>query len=286
MQTLRLVLVDLWVFVASEFSGRSTVVENVDTAMPNAVVDVPEKQRTTVVVPTIVEGDLESSQSAMVSRPKFTVGQDVFVTFPDTPCYLRPALVRDTILGTFAYAESVQVVADKGQWIQVSGDRLEGWTERGHLCADSKDVLPTFVTNESYDANHPETHKLRTWIKDEFAAAMLGLPALNSEYVWFRMLQNRTVFTWPPLRPRTPGRWSELLRPEPSVHVSAVPLTGSIMEYTDQAKVAQLWYVEAVTPEEAVSISGFAGDDTGTYHLQTLSKDEWTQLKPRYIIKK
>ena len=100
------------------------------------------------------------------------------------------------------------------------------------------------------------------------------------------MLQNQTEFSWPPLRPRTPGRWSEILRPESTVHVSAVPMTGSIMEYNDTTRTAQLWYVEAVAPDESVTISGFVGDDTGLFTIKTMSKDEWTSYQPRYIIKK
>ena len=284
MQTLRLVASDLWAFVRSEFRGE-TLAEDTAQSVDSHISAVTSPA---VVSPvsTSTSRIQTNGNPADIRHDTLTTGQDVFVLYPDTPCYLRPALVRDTMLGTFAYAATVKVVATQEQWVRIANNDLEGWTERAHLTAKQSDVSPTFASGVVYDADDLETLKLRTWIKDEFGLASLHVPLLNCEYVWYQMLVHRTVFAWPPLRPRTPGRWSEILRPEPSVLISVVPMTGSIIEYTDEQRVAQLWYVEAVTPEEAITVSGFLGNDIGEYQVKTMTKDEWTKLQPRFIIKK
>lgn len=292
MQTFRLVLVDLWRFVLSEFSSDSAkkqLSENKegDLISTTSMIVAPPLSLTG---PVEVDGDVTFTPtqpaSRIGSREELTSGQDAFILFPDTPCYLRPALVKDTVLGVFGYATKVKVVAQQADWVRITDGDIEGWTECSHLTQKETDVLPTFEVGAVYDADHPETLKLRTYISDEFGVVFLHTAALNSEYVWFKMLQQRTHFSWPPLRPRTPGRWSEILRPEPSVHISAVPLTGSIMEYMDKKNVAQLYFVESVTPEEAVTVNGFTGADNGEFISCTFTKDEWTSLRPRYIIKK
>lgn len=288
MLTLRMVVVDLWQFLKTELVGSTAAVEKTREFTPGPLVWSIEQSALAAAPATHTTQNITHSPVAGEEpmRKHLAAGQDVFIAFPDTPCYLRPALVRDTILGTFPYATAVKVVAEQDGWVHVSGRGLEGWTERSHVTTQMTDVVPTFVAGSIYDADHPETLKLRTYIADEFGVAFLRLPALNCEYVWFQMIHHNTAFAWPPLRPRTPGRWSALLQPEPSVHISTVPITGCVMEYLDEQHVAQLWYVEAVTPDESLILWGFSGSDTGLFVNQTLSKDEWTQLQPRYIIKK
>lgn len=294
MQTFRLVLADLWHFVLGELFYSSSIQRQ--SSQHKKEDSIATTTSMIVAPPLSLTQPAETIENATsiapqpipqsVAQEDLVVGQDAFIIFPDTPCYLRPALVKDTVLGTFGYATSVKVVAQQADWVRVTDGDLEGWTERSHLTSKQADVLPSFEVGVVYDADHPETLKLRTYIADEFGVAFLHTPALNSEYVWFKMLQKRTHFTWPPLRPRTPGRWSEILRPEPSVHISTVPLTGSIMEYMDKQNTAQLYFVESVTPEEAITVSGFTGVDNGEFILRTFAKDEWTPLRPRYIIKK
>ncbi len=283
---MRLVMSDLWSFLKTELLGGNEKRSERDVVRPTEMVDSGTVQKPVSPLTMPITNTSSQYVSEVGTYDKLASGQEVFVAYPDTPCYLRPAIVRDTVLGKFPYATTVRVVARQAMWVRVANEELEGWTERTHLSTDKTDVVPSFVSDTTYDAGHPETLKLRTYISDEFGVVALHLPALNVEYVWFRMLQDRNVFSWPPLRPRTPGRWSEILRPEPSVHVSAVPMTSSIMEYTDPQKTAQLWYVEAVTPEESVTVSGFTGDDTGSFVMKTLTRDEWTSLQPRYIMKK
>ena len=112
-----------------------------------------------------------NSDAQPVTRTQIHSGQDVFVLYPDTPCYLRPALVRDTVLGRLPYAAPVRAVATQADWVRVANDELEGWTERTHLTTQRADVVPVFVAGQVYDADHPETLKLRTYIADEFTAA-------------------------------------------------------------------------------------------------------------------
>lgn len=290
MKLVKEVTVDLWRFVRSEFVGTNNIGHSASATGTAVATSATHEETELTIFPTslptsthVPEWQFETSPA---SRVVLTPGQPAFILFPRTPCYLRPAVVRDTVLGIFSYATTVEVVAEKENWVHITTSELEGWTERLHLTSRRSDVLPTFIPDEIYDANHPETMKLRTYITDEFGVESLGLPALNCEYVWYRMLQNNTEFYWPPLRPRTPGRWREILRPEPSVHVSKVPMTGAIAEYTDTAGVAQLYFIETVTPEESVTVTGFTGADAGQYTVQTLSKKDWSSLDAKCIIKK
>ncbi|MCR4286353.1 MAG: hypothetical protein NUW00_05660, partial [Candidatus Kaiserbacteria bacterium] len=69
----------------------------------------------------------------------------------------------------------------------------------------------------------------------------------------------------------------------PHVHVGVVPKMGSIMEYISDADTGHLAFVEAVFPDDTISVSEVNFPDSGIYNERELSKDEWKELKPVFI---
>ncbi len=272
MQVFKEVVGDLWRFIKYEVTGYPLVVTPASSNTAESLVLPPQTSTTTSTVQPIIQKPLHLEQT-------------VYIAYPQTPCYLRPAFVLDTLIGTYSYGMAVTVVGEREGWVHIRGHDLEGWTERIHLAVDESEVFPSFQAGQVYDAHHPETLKLRTVIDDEFGAGVLQRPLLNCEYVWYKLLQAKKSFPWPPVRPRTPGRWSEILRTVESVHVSRVPLTGAVMEYTDAAGVAQLVYVQAVTPEETVEIMGMTGVNDGMFEQRSFTNEEWRALDPKFLIK-
>ena len=284
MQVMRDVLIDLWQFTCEELGMRAQ-----PSPYQSPVVTAPTEQKvaspsTTPTLPTMTSAP--SSIDTIPDSESSFVPRIMYVAYPETTCYLRPALVVDTIIGVFSYGTPVTVLSQRDDWVHVQTSGLEGWVERYALTSHTDDVLPRFAVGETYDAEHPDTIKLRTYIDDTFGTRILRCPLLGSEYVWYRLVKEGSAFSWPQVRPRSPGRWSEILRTEPTAHCGSVPMTGSIMEYTDQDHQGELYYVEAVAPDESLVVSGFSGAADGVFTRRTLTRDEWSPLQPRFICKK
>lgn len=289
MQLVRDVVTDLWQFIASElrgiFSRDSTAVSEGEVESSAARLTLVSDTDTTPTPTIPIPAPLATPADSTPEETAVEYNSAYYVAYPETPCHLRPALVQDTIIGLLAYGEKVQVISRREDWVHIKTDELEGWVERFAITPHPDDVFPTFTTGERYDAEHPETIKLRTYIDDEFNSRLLRLPALNSEYVWYRLLRVGRAFAWPIVRPRSPGRWAEILRTESSVVRSSVPLTGSVMEYTDSTAVGHLYYVESVAPDESVSVTGMAADASGEYTKHTFTPEEWKATQCTFLCK-
>lgn len=286
------VLSELWRFICAEWKALLGGAEQtqLSTDMKSSeLLTIPQvaasKPLVSPMAPAPTVKDTVAPETADIPVSTAVSNQIMYVAYPATPCHLRPAIVLDTIIGLFPYAAKVKAISQRADWIRVQTPDLEGWVERFALTANSDDVLPCLEPDTYYDAEHPETIKLRTYIDDEFSARMLRTPLLNCEYAWYRLQLDKQTFQWPIVRPRTAGRWSEILRTEPSVHISSVPLTGSVMEFTDKDGIAQLYYVTAVTPDESVYVSGIDGGREGVYQELTISHDVISSKKARFICK-
>ncbi len=284
MQVWKEVVIDLWQFLLAELFG---IRQQKNTKSEQTLAELIESitESNTAALETNSDQSL-LLPAAKVDAEVLAIDEVVYVVYPDTPCYLRPALVMDTVIGTFQYAEPLRVVGEREEWIHVKSEVLEGWTERSHLTKHKANVLPEFSPGTLYDADHPETLKLRTYIDDEFSAGLLRRPLLNCEYVWYQLRLKNQAFSWPPIRPRSPGRWQEILRTEPSVLVSDVPLTGCVMEYTDENGIAQLLSVNSVTPDGSLHVHGLTGVNDGLFEERVLKKTEWASYKPKFLVKK
>ena len=295
MQVVRDVTVDLWNFLRTEVGARPQ--SQSESLSPPVVPSPAGYARELLTVADLVESPVEpvavpnnlpvatAAAEVPATQPHAAVHGQMYVAYPDTPCHLRPAMVRDTLIGMLAYGDAVQVLSQRDDWVRISASAVEGWVERFALTPHLDDIFPTFAVGEEYDAEHPETIKLRTYINDEFGSRLVRAPLLNSEYVWYQLCRANAAFSWPPIRPRTPGRWREILRTEPTVHAGTVPLTGGVMEYTDAAGIGHVYMVDAVTPEESVHVSGFTGADDGVFVRPTFSAAEVAALNASFLCK-
>ncbi len=301
MRLLKEVLTELWSFVKYEFGiHRQIPKRKIQTFTPNTVREKQDLHTESKVLglPAVEVGgdkdiDVAEVKKKNYSRNKVKVdtsvsvhGKEAFILYENIPCYLSPTFAVDTLLGTFEYATKVQVISNKGDWIHVRGSMLEGWVKHNHITYKETDVIPNFQLNSIYDADNSETLKLRKYIKDEFSSRLLRYPVINCEYVWYKMIRNGTNFTWPLVRPRTPGRWHKILNVEQSVFISKVPLTGGIAEFRDESKLGQLYYIDSVSPDNLVTLSGFKGDGSGEFIIFSLNSDDWLSLQATCIIKK
>lgn len=256
------VVADLWQFTKSEFSGYKKA-----EILPAATVSTNE--------PKHHSDDWEEFKALSTNKT-------AYIKHSDTPFTQRPMYAFDVRLESLSYGTEVIVIQEKGEWIQVLLGKKQGWVEADNLSLLPTAVLPIFISQMQYTNADRETKKLRFYIADEFSAELAGLPLLNTEYVWYRLQKEHRTFTWPDVRPRTPGRWAKLLASESTVLVSSVPLTGSVMEYRESS-IAELMYVEAVEFDESIRLSGFSGDDTGTFLQKFLTATEWKSKGAKFI---
>lgn len=55
------------------------------------------------------------------------------------------------------------------------------------------------------------------------------------------------------------------------------------MEYQTEIGVGVIGYVEAVTPNETVTLASVGKDSEGQYLVETLTKEVWQALRPVWI---
>lgn len=288
LQVLKAVVHDLWHFVLAELGFRisapATPTEQV-TATPTATSSWLLPGSGVALGTTPTTESLHETAAPTAVATAVSEGE-VYVQYPETPCYLRPGQALDTMIGTLPYGTIVTVVSRREGWLQIRSEMVEGWIEAMMVTTEAAAVFPTFHVDEQYDVNHPETLKLRTYITDEFGGGIARAALLSCEYVWYRLVRAGRDFSWPLSRPRTAGRWADILQGAPTVHVGSVPLTGGVMEYLDESNQAQLLYVTAVRPDEAVVVAGILPTPVGTYSEQTIPRPDWQALGARFINKK
>lgn len=201
----------------------------------------------------------------------------------DTYLYALPTRSFDGVIRHIAYGDSFQLLGTQGKWCNIEHDGVRGWVHRDDITENSIELKPQFVSGEFYEAAHPSTRKLRTFIDDAFHAASLDLPLQNVEYVCFIMKERGRNISWPPVRPRIAGTWQRILKGIPGVHMGVRPKTGAVMEYVHENNTGQVAFVDSVYPDEGITISEVGHTTEGVYSERTLSKEEWKELRPIFI---
>lgn len=201
----------------------------------------------------------------------------------DMPLRSEPTLLRDTVLGTVPYGSMVMVLETKNGWAKVQNGRRSGWIETRDLADRAAYVLPQFTVGEGNAGDDPNTVRLRTMIRDEFSAGLAGLPLQAHEYILYRLYRKDVHVDWPDTRPRTPGKWAEMLANTKGVSVSNMPAEQSVMEMTYEGERGHLAFVEAVFPDGAIQVSEANWPEQGIYNERVLPEAEWQALKPQFI---
>lgn len=199
------------------------------------------------------------------------------------PVYKNPTIEYDAHIGEVPYGEMVIVLEPKGRFYRIMWGTTEGWVLREDIADRAMRVHPEFVVGRENPVDHPNTAHVRTIIGDVFGLAQSEFPLQAGEYVLYKLWKRNKRIVWPEARPRVPGVWHKILRGVQNIHVGVVPKRESIMEYMMEQDMGHVAYVEAVYPDDTITISEVNYPDSGTYNERELTKDEWKNLKPLFI---
>ena len=120
-------------------------------------------------------------------------------------------------------------------------------------------------------------------IADVFSGGEAGLPLHSEEYIYYKLFSRGIVLPDVEDRPRVAGSWQKLFKGVSGTHISVRPKTGSIMEYVTEEDEGHVAYVEAVFPDESISLSEVGIPTNGYYNERMLSKEVWQELKPVFL---
>lgn len=269
-----------------QYVSNQTSVSDVIEPVEESVVEeeLPPTFRSTA---TILERKIERPISVSVpdsesgNRPqKNTV---MYTGSESALLYQQPTIEYDGVLARLPYGSLVMVFENRGRWSQVSVNGLNGWILRDDLLDRSAYVYPQFIVGATNVCDDPNTLRTRACIRDEFAGSVTELPLQSSEYVLYRLMRKGIEIAWPNIRPRSEGRWHEVLKGVADVHMGMRPREGMVMEYVTEEGHGHMAYVEAVFPEETISISEANFPNDGIYNERILTKNEWKELRPVFL---
>ncbi len=199
------------------------------------------------------------------------------------PVYKNPTVAFDEQIGTIPYGEMVMMLEPRGRFFHIVWNTLEGWVLREDLVDRAAHVYPEFIIGQEHGVDHPTTASVRTILGDVFSLGRSEFSLQAGEYVLYRLWRKGTRINWPVVRPRIPGTWHKILKGIEGVHVGVVPRVGSVMEYLFEGDAGHLAYVEAVFPDNTITISEANYPDSGIYNERVLTKEEWREFRPVFI---
>lgn len=200
-----------------------------------------------------------------------------------TPRYTAPQREFDGVVEMVPYGAAVTVVGYRGRYTSVLRGGHTGWISKDDLTPDKQSVWPQLIVHHEYLATESDTIKLRAIIQDVFGAGVEQLPLQAGEYILFRLMQDHRTIAWPLTRPRLPGSWQTILRGIMGIHSTVTPKTDSIVEWNTESGEGRLAYVEAVSPDNTISLTLVGLTIAGQYETLTLTEEEWRELRPVFI---
>jgi len=287
MRVITAVLRDLYTFVFVYHFGlrriNADTPERVDEAHSDAAMRTPRDVSNDAAQRPTPSGILPEVPCV----PQLTSGTRLtgigYAYSPDTYLYALPTRTFDGVIRRLAYGDSFQILGTQGKWCNVAHDETRGWIHRDDVTENGIRLKPQFVAGEVYDAEHPTTVKLRTFIDDAFHAAQLDVPLQDVEYVTYVLAEKHKKIPWGNERPRIAGTWQRLLRGIRGVHIGVHPRSGSIMEYMLPNGTGHVAYVDSVYPDGGITISEIGPSVEGVYAERTLDQAEWKELRPVFI---
>jgi len=231
------------------------------------------------------EQTFRSAADILESTPSPQKNTVLYVGEDGVPLYTHPTIEFDGVFTTVPYGAMVMALENKGRWVRVSYKQYIGWGVRDMFFDRAAYVYPGFVVGEQNGVDSVNTLRARACIGNEFHADQAELPLTAPEYVLYRLCKKGIdAVPWSAsARPRTPGTWHEILRGKDGVHITIEPKGGSVMEYTRESGEGHLAFVEAVFPDETISLSEANYPDSGIYNERVLTKEEWQGLRPVFI---
>lgn len=221
------------------------------------------------------------TQSATV--PAATKNVVMYTSSMDVPVYTNPTIEFDTKISSIPYGEMVMMVDMKGRFYQIAWNELKGWVLKEDIVDRAADIHPELIIGVENEGDSPNTTHIRAMLGDPFGVGRADFPLQSGEYVLYKLWEKEHHIEWPDTRPRTPGLWHKILRGVPRVHIGVMPKVGSIMEFIHEDDYGHLAYVDAVFPDNTISISEANYPDAGRYNERIFTKEEWKELRPVFI---
>lgn len=279
MRILFAVIEDLYTFAVGTLVGWRSVRAAAPHALPPSRVGVP------VTAPAQATS-AEKKAGAAVGTPEPRQLVERTVAY----CAQEGVVLRETHepesapVGALSYGEMVMVLEVGMECTKVATNGTKGYAPTTLLARSAAEVYPEFEIGKEYGPHAAATKRLRTFIKDEFAATLAALPLSSHEYAYYRLLRRGVRINWPDIRPRTPGSWAAILATTERVVVTHEPQPGAVLEYLLGEARGHLAYVEDVYADGSIKISEADWPDRGIYNERVLVAEEWKALNPSFIV--
>lgn len=227
----------------------------------------------------------ENRDDQQLNQPRLNLAdyaQQQFVVVPNTKVWQHPYVSFDGIVKSLPFGAPVLTGEKKNRFVHVLDEKLSGWVLADNLSDFIEKITPSFEDGHTYLSDSIETVLVRKSIDDLFAGSELLLPLQSEEYVAFRIKQGNKSIEWNDSRPRLAGNWQNILKGVHGVSIGITPKTGSVMEWNGEDK-GYLFYVEKVSPEEGLVVSGVGYGEEGQFSTISFKKEEWIELRPVFI---
>lgn len=240
-------------------------------------------ERTALPAPIPVPKIEEKPQTLLVSGSGFLHQDVLYASRTRVKVWQRPLVAEDGVVGYLNYGQPVFLIDYQGRFAQVRFGDLLGFVLKDDLEKLRDALYPAFFDGEIYTANHPDTKKLRRLINDEFAYEELFAPLQPSEFVMYRLAENKLSIPWGQERPRTVGVWHNLLKGRIGVNISITPKTGSLIEYQKDDGTGFVGYIKAVLVDNSLVLEGVGRVIDGEYREETIAPSVWREWRPVFI---
>ncbi|MCF7815819.1 MAG: hypothetical protein K9M10_03585 [Candidatus Pacebacteria bacterium] len=224
---------------------------------------------------------IETKKFTGVESRKNTI---MYARTVSVPVYQNPTVEFDAQVCAVPYGEIVMVLETRGRFLRVVWNTCEGWVLGEDLVDRAVFVYPEFVIGQENMVDDPNSVRVRAILADIFGVGRSEFALQAGEYVLYRLWRKGIVIEWPhDVKPRVPGLWHKILKGTPRVHTGVTSKVGSVMEYMLNSDIGHLAYVEAVFPDDTITITEVNYPDSGIYSERVLTKEEWKELRPVFI---
>jgi hypothetical protein len=239
-------------------------------------VEISEEVHTFKTIQEILKSEVQDTSIGAKNMIMYAGGVSI-------PVYQNPTIEFDAQIATIPYGEMVMMLEPRGRFLKIVHGTTEGWVLKEDVVDRAIRVYPEFRIGEENSVDNPNTAHVRAIVGDVFGLGRSEFALQAGEYILYRLWKKGIRITWPAVRPRVPGLWHKILKGVSNVHMGVTPRVGAIMEYMITEDSGHLAYVEAVFPDDTITISEVNRTDGGIYNEQELRKEEWKELKPVFI---
>lgn len=137
--------------------------------------------------------------------------------------------------------------------------------------------------NIRYTAKHDDTVAIRSYLQKETTVKIATADLTIYEYLAYVFTSNGRPLPWMALAMAAPGFWHQALKGQSYVTIGISPQTQSLMEWQDKSQTGNLAYVTSVSPDETVICDQLGDDLPGVLRRQTLTAQQWREMRPVFI---